>query len=308
MEIDIAVDENLSYTSENNEEGNNTINLNFKLISSGMDVNHSNIEQPGQLETQHASETHPPPIVAEYSHDELEDMVNLIKKMTVLYMFDPSHWNDESIAVIQSWLISPTHVLLTIFYYGERLIASLEIPDVPVYDFMYLLKEPNAKFTVDNFHDDVIFGKICEDVDGTLLMLMERVYVPLILNLETGTSNTKKHLAEGIQNFLVNLTRLHYMMAGIAVFFVPQHVLIMGEMSVTEKVDAIRQIETIADHWISILRTCLCDKHKISPYNSTNLCEEYTFWTYRCECLLLILMIVECHHVLLFIIYHFNFR
>lgn len=203
--------------------------------------------------------------------------------MSVLYMLDTNHWTDACTTVIRSWLLSQNHVLLAVFYDGDRLTASLEIPDVPVYDFMYFLKEPNTKFTVDNFHDDVTFGKVCEDVEGTLLTLMEKVYAPLVMNLDSWATNTRKHLVESIQNFLMNLTRLHYMMSGIAVLFIPQHVLVMDVAEAVEDLDVIRQMETIAEHWVSIFRTCLCDKHKISPYNSTNLCEEYEFWMYRRE-------------------------
>lgn len=238
-----------------------------------------------QVETQVISEPEPQAVIAEYSKDELKTIVNFVKQMTILYMLNDTDWTDECAIIIRRWLTSSDNYLLTCFYDGDVLKASLNIPEVPVYDFMYFLREPNAKFTVDSFHDEVTFGRIHEDVEGTLLMLLERLHAPIILASSLWSPNTKSYLSGSFQSFLANVTRLHYMMSGIAVFYVPHQVVLIDEATVLANSAMMKQIEVIAAHWVSIFRTSLCDKRKISPYNSTNLCEEYEFWLYRCEML-----------------------
>lgn len=197
-------------------------------------------------------------------------------------MMNEKDWTVKCSKTVRAWLSSPTNVLLTIFYNCGVLTAILAIPTVAVYDLIYFLRDPNTRYTIDNFHDEVTFGRIHEDVEGTLLTLVDKVYAPIVLKSNAWSENTKSYLNSQFQAFLSNMTRVHFMLSGISVLYVP-HQLLEGEGNGVEK-DRLKQMESIAEHWISIFRTCLCDKPKISPYNSTNLCEEYDFWVYRCKC------------------------
>lgn len=198
-------------------------------------------------------------------------------------MMDDNDWTGDCSVVVQTWLQSSDNMLLTIYYNSDVLTASQEFPSVPVYDCIYFLREPNSKFALDTFHDEVIFGRIHEDVEGTLLTLLEKLHAPILLNLSVWNANTRMYLACSFQTFLANMTRLHYMMSGIAVLYVPQQILVVSVDDALGDDELLKQVEMIAEHWITIFRTCLCDKTKISPYNAASLCDEYEFWRYRCR-------------------------
>lgn len=235
-------------------------------------------------EAQDVCEREPTPVVAEYTTDEITSIVEYVKQMTVLYMLDENDWTSECMVTIRTWLTSAnTNLLLTIYYESSVLTAALEIPSSPVYDFVYFLREPNHKFSLDSFHDEVLFGRVHEDVEGTLLTLLEKLHAPILLNSSEWNAKTRTHLAGSFQSFLANMTRLHYMMSGIAILYVPQQIVAISVDDALADAEILGQIELIAEHWIAIFRTCLCDKKKISPYNSAGLRDEHEFWTYRRE-------------------------
>lgn len=58
---------------------------------------------------------------------------------------------------------------MSIYFDDDVLTATIGFPTCPVYDLTYFLREPNMIFTVQDFHDDVTFGTINTNVDGSLL-------------------------------------------------------------------------------------------------------------------------------------------
>lgn len=203
--------------------------------------------------------------------------------MTVLYDIDQNDWNSTSIAVIKHWLLNVNELMLTIFYDNDILTASLSFPTNPVYDIAYFLRHPNEIFSVDEFHDCVTFGTIHEDVDGTLLAILEKMYSPIFFKTENFCRGDVGTLCSEVNSFLTFLTELHYKMCGLTVLYIPRE----GMNEEAEKASCdqalLKRLETVASSWITSIENCLSDREQLVPNELMCPTDEYEFWTYRCE-------------------------
>lgn len=108
-------------------------------------------------------------------------MVSFIKDITTLRDLEDSDWNDKCEAVIKNWFIDTTQPLLTVFFL-EELESALDVPNRPVVDLTYFVREPNQRFEVDTFHDNIIFGTIDDNIEGLLLCIIRDIYGPMLLS------------------------------------------------------------------------------------------------------------------------------
>lgn len=233
-------------------------------------------------------EAPPTPVAApvpEYSADDLAKLVDYIHHATTLFALSHSDWSDETDDTIRRWLLTASELMLTIFYDGDILSACLAFPLAPVFDITYFLREPGEIFEVDTLPDRIIFGNIHEDIEGTLLTTMDKVFSPIFFSSKNLSANVKGQFCGALNGFLTYLTGLHYKMSGITVLYIPTEGLRVADArDAAADRDLVKRLEVIAVNWIGSIRTCLGDKEQLVPYEQMCPPDHYDFYTYRCEC------------------------
>lgn len=210
-----------------------------------------------------------------------------LKKIVYLDNLQETDWNDECDKVIRTWFLETSHLMLTIYFTpSKQLKVNLNFPNETVFDLTYFLREPNHIFSLDDFHDRVTFGRIDSDVDGALLLLMEKIYAPILLHKSDWPESNRTQFLASLHSFLANMTSLHYKLVGLTVLYVPIEGLSENVDKAIEDVKLVQRLEMIADHWIVQIRICLCDREQIVANEYICPSEEYEFWVYRSESLL----------------------
>lgn len=219
-----------------------------------------------------------------YTSKELDELVAVLKKMVFLSGIGPDDWTEQCDEIIRTWFLDTNHLMLIVYFSPKnRLTASLTYPCEPVLEIVYFLREPNHIFSIDNFHDDVTFGQMNDDVDGTLLLLMENLYTSIFFHKTDWSETNRAQFLAAIHTFLSQLTTLHYKLTGLTVLYVPNEVVIEdAEKSESEETGFVNRLESIAEFWISQLRICICDSEQVVPYDLLCPRDEYEFWIYRC--------------------------
>lgn len=219
-----------------------------------------------------------------YSVKELNELVNYLQKMVFLNGIKESDWTEICDDMIRSWFLDTNQPILIVYFSPkQQLTVSFTYPTEPVLEIVYFLREPNHIFSLDNFHDDVTFGQIDDDVDGTFLLLMEKLYTPIFFHkIDWSDSNRSEFLAS-IHSFLSHMTSLHYKLSGLTVLYVPSEGLIDDAEKAIEDIELVKRLESVAETWITQLRICLSDSEQLVPYELMCPLDEYEFWIYRCK-------------------------
>lgn len=221
----------------------------------------------------------------EYSTQELNDLLGFVQKMTILSGIQDAEWSEECKEVITTWFLNTEHLMLSIYYdSNDKLAASLSYPTEPIFELMFFLREPNHIFSLDNFHDDVTFGRIDDDIDGSLLLLMERIYAPIFFRKTDWSDTIKAHFCESLYSFLANMTALHYKLSGLTVLYVPHECLNVSVDEAACDKALVKRLELVAEHWVAQLHMGLNDTEQVAPYALLCPADEFNFWTYRREC------------------------
>lgn len=226
-------------------------------------------------------ETKPQPT---YSSKELDELVSMLKRMVFLGGIHEDDWTELCNEVIQTWFLDTNHHILIVYFSPkQQLTASLVYPKEPVLEIVYFLREPNHIFSIDNFHDDVTFGQINDDVDGTLLLLMEHLYTPIFFHKTDWSDTNRAQFLASIHSFLSHMTSLHFKLSGFTVLYVPNENMIDEIDKMIADDELVKRIEMVAEHWIAQLRMCLSDSEQMVPYDLLTPRDEYDFWIYRCK-------------------------
>lgn len=122
---------------------------------------------------------------AEYNEEELQKLVIYFKEMTTLYDLRDEDWTEENERTIREFFIDITMPMLLIYFINDDLQVTDNFPDEPVIDLAYFIREPKEIFDVESFHDSVTFGSAHDNVEGTILNVMENVYAPIFVNITT---------------------------------------------------------------------------------------------------------------------------
>lgn len=220
-----------------------------------------------------------------YSDEELNQLVEYIQRMTVLYSLNQRDWNEQSLDDIRRWLLEVGEPLLTIFYRGNTLTSLLGFPTEPVDDISYFMRnEPNEIFTVEGFHDEIHFGTVHSDVDGCLMYLLERFFAPLFRSYKEWNDTVRNRFCASLDRLLTFLFCINSKMGGITVLYVPfvLHQFGDGEKMVCDRA-LFKSLETIVFYWIVQIRTALGDNTLVVPNDLATVQDEFEFWEYRCE-------------------------
>lgn len=98
--------------------------------------------------------------------------------------FEEDNWNDQCISDIREFFYNPGITTLTIFFKDDLLKTCLGFPNIPVYELTYFLREPDEIFTIENFHSNILFGTINNQVEGNILALMENIFAPIFFKID----------------------------------------------------------------------------------------------------------------------------
>jgi dynein heavy chain, axonemal len=198
--------------------------------------------------------------------------------MVILFDLQDDDWNAECTEVVEHWLEELSERLLIIYFVGNTLTASVTFPLKPVSDMCYFMRNLKHTFSVENFHDEVTFGTLGEDLEGTLLQMTNDVIVPLLLD-KPWPESIKTTFFEAMHSFLGNLTQIHYKLSGLTILYIPR-----------EKVDPsaprknsllVKRLENVVAQWTSQIRMCLNDTEQTMPEEILCLTDEYDFWNYK---------------------------
>ncbi|KAJ8721222.1 hypothetical protein PYW07_001997 [Mythimna separata] len=237
-------------------------------------------ERLAQLERELA-ETPVKPI---YEPEELEKLVHFIIKMTVLYDLRPEDWNEHTKKMIEEFVLEPKNLVLCIYFRGDKLKASHDIPTTPVYDLSFFLRPPDFVFKVESFHDEIVFGTFRDSVEANVIQVMEYVYAPYFFAVTAWPDSVKSEFCTHIHTFLAKLTDMYYKMLGLTVLYIPRE----GQNLSFEKASAdrelVKRLEGVVVYWTHQIKSCLEDTAFVASQKEL-LCpsDEYDFWVYRHE-------------------------
>jgi len=216
-----------------------------------------------------------------YSDEELNQLVGYIQRMSVLSCLDHRDWQEGTLDIIRGWLLEVHEPLLTIYYDRDALAACLGMPSMCVSDLSYFRREPNEIFSVEGFHDEINFGTLTSDVDGCLMELLDRLYVPFFRNYLEWNATVRNRFCSSMDRFLAFLSGMHHQISGMSVMYVP---FVIKELT-AGPVDRylVGSLEGIALYWTTQIRTLLADDTLTVPHDLVTVRDEFEFWEYRCK-------------------------
>lgn len=226
-------------------------------------------------------EAQPKQPLPEYSPVELNGLIIAVEHTVILKGLVETDWNESCIEIIKLWLLVTKHELLSFSFIDEKLTADIQLPAVQVRDIFYLQREPNHVLTLNNFHDDVTFGYISENVDGHMLATMEQIYAPTFFHESDRVDTSKAKFCELFHLFLVKLTALYHKLAGRTILYVPSEVQLVETDVAVVNDRLVHRLELVAEHWIGQMRTVINDTEEVAPYALSCPIDEYDFWEYR---------------------------
>jgi hypothetical protein len=163
------------------------------------------------VEVVEEEETVPMP---EYTSAETEKLLLYIQQIVTPYDLTDDEINDSFTECTKKWLFDVMETFLFVYFDNGYLSASAMIPASPASQLTYFIREQLGHvFTLDGFHDEIAFGTIHENIDETILTLMNCFYIPKILNDTRWNEKVKQSLYNEMHSFMAYLTdisRLQY--------------------------------------------------------------------------------------------------
>lgn len=120
-------------------------------------------------------------------------------KMTTLYDLRDEDWTVEAKKGIEDWLMEPRALILSVFFKGDKLRATSDIPLAPVFDLTYFIRQPDYIFKIESFHDEIIFGTFVDSVESNMIQILENVYAPYFFAITTWPDS--KYLEVSLSSF-----------------------------------------------------------------------------------------------------------
>ncbi|CAG9785840.1 unnamed protein product [Diatraea saccharalis] len=205
-------------------------------------------------------------------------------RMTTLYDLRDEDWNDDAKKGIENWLMEPRALILCVYFRGEKLSASCDIPLFPVYDLTYFVRQPDYIFKVDTFHDEIVFGTFVDSVESNMIEILENVYAPYFFAITTWPDSVKSEFCTQIHTFLAKLTDMYYKMLGLTVLYIPREGQQLSFEKASTDLELVKRLEGVVVYWTHQIKSCLEDQAFVASQNEL-LCpsDEYDFWIYRLE-------------------------
>lgn len=105
--------------------------------------------------------------------------------MTTLSGVEDDDWCETTLNNITKFLLKPQQIILSIYHHENVLTSELNFPSTPVYELTYFVRIPGEIFYVKTFHNQIIFGTINDNVETTILNIMNNILAPIFLKNTT---------------------------------------------------------------------------------------------------------------------------
>ena len=248
---------------------------NFKLLLKFSDAKKAIVEVVEE------EETIPVP---EYSHDELNKLLLYVQQIVTCYDLNEEDINESFTENTTKWFMDVLETTLFVYFEQGYLSASPGCPTSPVSQLTYFIREdPGHVFSIEGFHDEVTFGTFHENVEETILCLMNNIYAPLILKDKRWDENVKMKLFNDLHSFMAHLTDVNSKIGSMVILYVPNegHELIVEEAVLNKAL--VKRYENVLIYWIAQIRLCLNDMDNVQTYELACPRDEFDFWVYKCK-------------------------
>ncbi|KAK4876213.1 hypothetical protein RN001_012635 [Aquatica leii] len=220
---------------------------------------------------------------ANYTPEVLDSLVSVIKCMTTLYDLRESDWTAAAEDKIKEFLIYLSIPIIIIYFEKDVLTVNTTFPSEPVLDLTFFIREPKQRFELENIHDLIMFGTVHENIEGTILSVLENVFSPVFIQVTTWPDSVKNDFCTAFHNFLVKLTDLHHRLHGLTVIYIPLESRGVPVHIANKDKELIKRLEGIAVYWTRQIRVGLQDQDQNTPEDLLCPIDEYEFWMYRYE-------------------------
>lgn len=222
----------------------------------------------------------------EYSRADLDKLLLFIQQIVTCHDLYDDEIDESFGEKATQWLMDVMTTTLFVYFEQGALKASATCPSTVVSSLTYFVREePGHIFTVENFHEEIFFGTISENVEETLLALLSTMYAPLILKDARWDENVKMRLFNDLNSFLCVLTDINSKMGSFVILYVPQE---GRELTVDQAIldkGLIKRYENVLIHWIAQIRMCLNDMENSTQFELACPLDEHDFWVYKFEVL-----------------------
>lgn len=220
----------------------------------------------------------------EYTEDQLNKLLLYVQQIATCYDLTEEDISDTFTENTTKWLMDVLESTLFVYFDHGYLCASPGCPTAPVTYITYFIRdEPGHVFSFEGFHDEISFGTFHENVEETILVLMNCMYAPLILKDKRWDENVRMKLFTELHSFMAHLTDVNSKIGSMVVLFVPNEGHDMAvEDAVLDK-SMVKRFENVIIYWISQIRLCLNDMENIVQFELSCPGDEYDFWVYKCK-------------------------
>nr|XP_015838947.1 PREDICTED: dynein heavy chain 2, axonemal [Tribolium castaneum] len=218
-----------------------------------------------------------------YTDEDLDKLVGFVRNLTTLYDLRPDDWKEENYEVIKRFFLTPTEPILTIYFVNDDLICSLGPPVKSVMDLTYFLRQPFEVFEVATFFDNINFGTMDDNIEGSILNIVENIYAPVFFKSNHWPESVKNDFSHNLHMFLSKFTDVHSRLFGLTVLYIPREALdIPVDVASLDK-ELVKRMEAIVVYWTKQIRVGLQDQDQNTPDDLLTPLDEYDFWVYRFE-------------------------
>ncbi|CRK93545.1 CLUMA_CG007078, isoform A [Clunio marinus] len=221
----------------------------------------------------------------EYSEDQLNKLLTFIQQIATCYDLSEDDISESFTENATKWLMDVMETTLFVYFDRGYLCASSGVPTCTVNQITYFIRdEPLHVFSIEGFHDEISFGTFHENVEETILALINCIYGPLILQDKRWDDNVKMRLFSELHSFMAHLTDVNAKIGSMVLLYVPNegHNLTVDEAVLSKSL--VKRLESVLVYWISQIQLCLNDMENF-VHGLACPSEEYEFWVYKYEVL-----------------------
>lgn len=222
--------------------------------------------------------------VPEYSEDDLKKLLLYVQQIVTCYDLNEEDISESFTESTTKWFMDVLETTLFVYFDQGFLSAGPTCPINPVSQLTYFIRDdPGHVFSIDKFHDEVTFGNFHENVEETILCLMNNIYAPLILSDKRWDDNVKMKLFNDLHSFMAHLTDVNSKIGSMVIVYVPNE---GHDLSVEEAVlnkPLVKRYENVVIYWIAQIRLCLNDMDNFQSFELACPRDEFDFWVYKCK-------------------------
>ncbi|XP_065225991.1 uncharacterized protein LOC135849471 [Planococcus citri] len=218
----------------------------------------------------------------------LTSLVNIIEAIMVLNnagIKSPS-FDENAQLKIQHFLTTYAQESLFAFFIENTIHVDFIVPKECAKNTMYFIKlinEEKENLSLE-FSNLIIFGKIDQQAQATLISTLKMVFISSIYNMKSIPYRIKRRITKTLEEFLLELTETYFRHFGISEIYLPA----LSFFEVTEINDYIRTddiislFESIVVRWCRVINDAIYDNeidfHVVKDFSILTL---INFWEYK---------------------------